>query len=42
MIHHGVFSPFAIGNPGALDSAFTLMPEYLKRLGFATHMIGKW
>ena len=29
MIHHGVFSPFGIGNPGALDEAFTLLPQYV-------------
>ena len=34
MIHHGIFEPFGIGNSGALDPAFTLLPQYLKRLGY--------
>jgi arylsulfatase B len=41
MIHHGIFAPFRIGFSGALDSAFTLLPQYLQRLGMRTHMIGK-
>ena len=41
MIHHGIFGPFRIGFSGALDTAFTLLPQYLQRLGMSTHMIGK-
>ena len=41
MIHHGIFGPFRIGFSGALDTAFTLLPQYLKQLGLSTHMIGK-
>ena len=28
--------------PDGLSTEFTLMPEYLKRLGYHTHMVGKW
>ena len=28
--------------PDGLSTQFTLMPEYLKRLGYHTHMVGKW
>jgi hypothetical protein len=42
MIHHGIFGPFRIGFAGALDTAFTLLPQYLQRLGMQTHAVGKW
>jgi arylsulfatase A-like enzyme len=41
MIHHSIFGPFRIGFAGALDTAFTLLPQYLQRLGYQTHAIGK-
>ena len=28
--------------PDGLSTQFTLMPEYLNRLGYHTHMVGKW
>ena len=34
MIHHSVFGPFRGGGPEALDSAFTLLPQYLRRLNY--------
>ena len=31
MIHHSIFGPFRIGFAGALDTAFTLLPQYLQQ-----------
>ena len=36
---HGVIRP---ENPKGLSTNFTLMPEYLKQLGYDTEMVGKW
>ena len=36
---HGVLWP---QEPRGLFTNLTLMPEYLKRLGYHTHMVGKW
>ena len=36
---HGVLWP---QEPRGLFTNLTLMPEYLKKLGYDTHMVGKW
>ncbi|XP_066304132.1 arylsulfatase B-like [Branchiostoma lanceolatum] len=36
---HLVFRP---DQPSAIPSNFTFLPEKLKELGYATHMVGKW
>ena len=43
-IEHPVFQSSVIWpqSPKGLYSNFTLMPEYLKQLGYRTHMIGKY
>ncbi|KAM7296263.1 arylsulfatase B-like [Ixodes scapularis] len=38
-LQHSVQNP---GQPWGLPINLTIMPEYLKSLGYATHMIGKW
>lgn len=30
------------GMDNYLSDQYTILPQYLKRLGYATHMIGKW
>jgi arylsulfatase A-like enzyme len=41
VIHTGVFDPMN-GGSGDLSLNFTLVPAYLKRLNYSTHMVGKW
>ena len=38
----GVIRPYSNDSYGYLDPAIDLMPEYLKRKGYATALIGKW
>uniref|UniRef100_A0A6B0V6B8 Putative arylsulfatase b n=1 Tax=Ixodes ricinus TaxID=34613 RepID=A0A6B0V6B8_IXORI len=38
-LQHDVPAP---GEPWGLPTNLTIMPEYLKNLGYATHVIGKW
>ena len=42
VINTGVYYPFGQGTPERLNISYTLLPEYLKKLGYATHMVGKW
>merc|ERR1712159_401754 len=42
VIHTGIYMPFAQGTALRLHLNYTLLPEYLKMLGYQTHMIGKW
>lgn len=35
-------TPIQPGQPFGLDLNYTLLPEHLKRLGYETHLIGKW
>ncbi|XP_049518265.1 arylsulfatase B-like [Dermacentor silvarum] len=42
-IHTGMESSVILtGEPWGLPLSFKLMPQYLKDLGYQTHMIGKW
>jgi len=34
--------PLRMGEKRALPSEFTLLPEYLKKLNYSTHIVGKW
>ncbi|KAM7289691.1 arylsulfatase B-like [Ixodes scapularis] len=38
-MQHGVIMP---AEPWAVPLKYTFMPQHLKRLGYRTHMIGKW
>ncbi|EEC06521.1 arylsulfatase B, putative, partial [Ixodes scapularis] len=38
-MQHSVIKP---AEPWALPLDYTLMPEYFRRLGYKTHMVGKW
>ncbi|XP_076749580.1 arylsulfatase I [Xylocopa sonorina] len=35
-------SPLQPGEPRAIPLINTLLPEYLQKLGYATHLVGKW
>lgn len=42
-IHTGLQSGVIVGSqPYGLPLNFTIMPEWLKKLGYRTHMVGKW
>lgn len=42
-IRYGLQStPIQPGQPYGLDLKYTLLPQHLKRLGYETHLIGKW
>ena len=41
-IHHGIYMPFARGSPNRLGLNYTLLPQFLQRLGYATLLAGKW
>lgn len=34
--------PLKAGEPRAIPLNNTLLPEYLRKLGYATHLVGKW
>eukprot|EP00937_MAST-01D_sp_MAST-1D-sp2_P002025 g2025.t1 len=42
VIHTGIYMPFSQGTALRLHLNYTLIPGYLKKLGYATHMVGKW
>ena len=42
VIHTGIYMPFSQGTNLRLHLNYTLLPGYLKKLGYATHMVGKW
>jgi len=40
VIHTGIYNP--LGGNGRLNRSFTLIPTYMKMLGYSAHMVGKW
>lgn len=34
--------PLSVSEPRAVPLNFTFLPNYLRDLGYATHLIGKW
>jgi arylsulfatase B/arylsulfatase I/J len=42
VIHTGVYHAFGNDASGDLSLNFTLLPQQLKRLGYQTHLVGKW
>lgn len=42
VIHTGTYQPFTQGTNLRLNLTYTLLPAYLKKLGYSTHMVGKW
>eukprot|EP00947_MAST-08B_sp_MAST-8B-sp1_P001692 g1692.t1 len=42
VIHTGIYMPFEQGTAYHLDLNYTLLPGYMKKLGYDTAMIGKW
>jgi len=41
-IHHGIYMPFTQGTSFRLNLSYTLIPQYMRMLGYSTHMVGKW
>ncbi|KAH7935094.1 hypothetical protein HPB52_003954 [Rhipicephalus sanguineus] len=41
-IHHGLHDPLLPASTSGLPLQMKLLPEYLKDLGYQTHMVGKW
>ena len=43
VIHTGIYDPdCSFGTTLAVPTAFSMLPQHLKALGYATHAIGKW
>lgn len=42
VIHTGIYMPFSQATALRLNLTYTLVPGYLARLGYSTHMVGKW
>ncbi|EDQ92357.1 uncharacterized protein MONBRDRAFT_13917 [Monosiga brevicollis MX1] len=42
VIHTGIYMPFAQGTALRLNLSYTLLPAYLKKLGYRTAAVGKW
>ena len=40
--HTGVHVPFVDSSPNVLPNDEVLLPQLLKKAGYATHMVGKW
>ncbi|XP_046668442.1 arylsulfatase B-like [Homalodisca vitripennis] len=41
-VHTGIQIPISSGTVSALSLNFTLLPQHLSRLGYRTHLVGKW
>eukprot|EP01079_Euglenida_sp_SAG-EU17-18_P008555 gene8555-1531_t len=41
VIHTGIYMPFAQGTALRLNLSYTLLPQYLQKLNYSTHMVGR-
>eukprot|EP00052_Salpingoeca_macrocollata_P014471 m.113785 g.113785 ORF g.113785 m.113785 type:complete len:504 (-) comp19329_c0_seq3:256-1767(-) len=42
VIHTGIYMPFSQGTALRLNLTYSLLPQYLQRLNYSTHAVGKW